>query len=309
MTTAGALRTAAKGLRGFPALNIPLTNVLRALMHGLGRESAWLVRHLPRSGVVKARLPGHAYLRLWSRGDDWISTQLFWRGIMGYEPETVPTFHRLAERAAVTIDVGAYVGFYAVMAALANRSGRVIALEPAPRNFDRLCRNVRLNGLSNVECRRVAAGASPGYAPLHHMPDALSMAASLDPRHLAPWEHVTTTVPVVTLDDLLEKLGVRRVELIKLDVEATEVEVLEGSRRILRRDHPHIICEVLGAETGARLTEILAPLGYRFFELRIQGPIERRALSPAPARNYLCTTSPPPDVAGLTGCDSAATPA
>jgi FkbM family methyltransferase len=292
MTKTALARRAAKALRSHPAINVPITNLLRAGLRGFGRQSPWLIKHLPRSGVVSVRLPNQACLKLWSRGDDWISTQIFWRGIVGYEPETVPSFYRLAEQATVTLDIGAYVGYYTVMAALANRGGRVIALEPSAATFDRLLRNVALNGLSNVDCRNVAAGASPGRADLHQMPHGLSMAASLDPRHLAPWEHARTPVPVVALDDLLTELGAGRVELMKIDTEATEAAVLKGARRTLNRDRPHIICEVLNDDAGRELTAILAPLGYRFFELRPEGRRQRRSLSPGDSRNYLCTTAP-----------------
>lgn len=290
-TTADALRSAAKAVRSHPVLNVPATTVLRAGLRGLGRQSAWLTKHLPRSGVVDVQLPSQSRAKIWSRGDDWISSQLFWRGVAGYEPETVPAFYGLAERAAVTVDVGAYVGYFTVLAAIANDAGRVIALEPFPATFDRLRRNVRLNALSNVVCRNVAAGASAGSAELHHMSTGMSMAASLDPAHLASLEHVTTSVPVVRLDELLAELGVGRVDLIKIDVEATESEVLEGAREILDRDRPHIVCEVLSAESGTRLTEILRPLGYRFFELHLEGPRGHDTIVPGPSRNYLATTS------------------
>lgn len=285
------LTSAAKVIRSHPAVNVPVTNLLRAGLHSVRRESPWLVRHLPRSGMVAVRLPNGVRLKLWSRGDDWISTQIFWRGLSGYEPETVPAFFSLAQQAATTIDVGAYVGYFTVMAGLANRAGRVIALEPAAQTFARLRRNVDLNMLRNVDCRNIAAGAAPGTGYLHHMAGAMSMAASLDPGHLAPWEHVTTAVAVIALDDLLDELGIERVDLMKIDAEATEVEVLSGARRILNRDQPHIICEVLSADSGIRLGELLAPLGYSFFELCREGPRPSPTLSPGHSRNYLCTTS------------------
>jgi FkbM family methyltransferase len=299
--SAAALAGAVKSARSHPALNLPLTTLLRAGLRGLGWELPWLVKHLPRSGVVSVRLPNHAQLRLWSRGDDWISTQIFWRGLRGYEPETVSVFFALAQRAAVIVDVGAYVGYFTVMAALANRGAQVIALEPFPATFERLQRNVSLNSAANVVCRNVAAGASAGSAELHHMSRGMSMAASLEPAHLAPWEHVTTSVPVVRLDQLLSELGLRHVDLIKLDVEATEVDVLEGAVQILQRDHPDIVCEVLSAENGARLGAVLEPLGYRFFELGRAGPCQRQKIMPSRAGNYLFTTAALPDLPSAGG--------
>jgi FkbM family methyltransferase len=296
MSGAAALRRAAQAVRGSPVLNVPLTNLLRAGLRGLGRQSPWLTQHLPRSGVSTVPLPNGAQLRLWSRGDDWISTQIFWGGLRGYEPETVPVFFALAERAEVIVDIGAYVGYFTVMAALAAPGASVIALEPFPATFDRLQRNVSLNSLNNVVCRNVAAGASTGPAELHHMFRGMSMAASLEPAHLAPWEHTSTSVPVLRVDQLMRELGVRRVDLIKIDVESTEAEVLEGAGDVLHRDRPQIVCEVLSAESGTQLTEMLKPLGYQFFELRIDGPFRRDTIVPGRGGNYLFTTWPLTDL-------------
>jgi FkbM family methyltransferase len=70
----------------------------------------------------------------------------------------------------VVIDVGAYVGFYAVLAGLANRRARILAFEPMSDNAERLRRHVELNGLSNVEFVRAAVSADPGEAELFHTP-------------------------------------------------------------------------------------------------------------------------------------------
>jgi hypothetical protein len=62
----------------------------------MGRDFEVAIKHLPRTGPVRSRLPNGEVLRLWSRGDDWISNQVFWRGWSGYEPETTPLFFELA---------------------------------------------------------------------------------------------------------------------------------------------------------------------------------------------------------------------
>lgn len=51
----------------------------------------------------------------------------------------------------VALDVGANVGYHAVtMARRVGPTGRVVALEPDPFNFQLLPANLRLNGVSNV---------------------------------------------------------------------------------------------------------------------------------------------------------------
>jgi hypothetical protein len=106
---------------------------------------------------MTVRLPEARQARLWSRGDDWVSNQVFLRGWNGYEPEVTPPFWRLAERCRATLDVGAHLGFYTILAAVANPSSKVFALELLPVAYDRLSRNVRINRLDNVVAARIAA--------------------------------------------------------------------------------------------------------------------------------------------------------
>jgi len=139
----------------------------------------FVVRHLHRAGTACCRLPNGRVLKLWSRGDDWVCTQIYWKGFAGYEPETVPVFLRLATSARVIFDVGAYVGFYTVLAALTNPAARVYAFEPHTNAYERLLRNVRINHLANVECLRVAVGESEGASELFCGPGRLPTSSSL----------------------------------------------------------------------------------------------------------------------------------
>jgi FkbM family methyltransferase len=286
-----------KAARDHPALNLPVTASVRAGLRLSGREAPWVTKHLPRVGTVRMRLPNGAQLKLWSRGDDWIPTQIYWRGMYGYEPETAYLFFWLAQRAATTINVGAYVGYFAVMAALANPAGTVVAVEPYPPTFERLQRNLKLNRLANVVCRNVAAGALAGTGPLYYFDKGLPSAASLVPSHLAPWGPTQMPVPIIRLDDLVGELGLPRVDLIMVDAEGSEVDVLAGAAGILSRDRPHVICEVLpAARQDPRLADQLEPLGYRFYELGPDGPEERSEISRSRFSNYLFSVSPLPEL-------------
>ena len=275
-----ALLRALKRLRVSQPFNAVATSALRALLGGSGLEWGLAVRHLHRVGTTRCRLPNGRTLRLWSRGDDWISNQVFWRGLKGYEPETVPLFFELASSSEVTIDVGAHVGFYTLLAAHANPAGRVFAFEPHPVAHERLLRNVALNGLSHVECVQAAAGARDGNADLFHVPGGLPSSSSLCFDFMKSRGDVDRTrVDVVALDGFLEERRAGRVGLVKIDTEATEPDVLAGLAGRLRRDRPAIVCEVIkgrGAEEG--LTAALHTLEYRFFLLTPDGPRSREKI-------------------------------
>ena len=261
----------------------------------MGRDFEMAIKHLPRTGPVRSLLPNGEVMRLWSRGDDWVSNQVFWRGWSGYEPETAPLFFRLAHEAEVVIDVGAFVGFFSVLAGLANRGGRVFAFEPMSDNAERLRRHVELNGLNNVELVQAAVSAHPGEAELFHTPGSYPSSTSLVRDFMITHSGViSSVVPTVALDIFLEERGVESVSLVKLDIETGEPDALRGMRRTLKRDTPPIFCEVLSDEVGAELETILAPLGYRFYHLTEGGPQERGEIRGDPEwLNYLFAVVPP----------------
>ncbi len=271
---------------------------MRGVLRAAGRESAWAVAHLHRVGDVHAALPNGRTLRLWSRGDDWVANQVYWRGWSGYEPETTPHFFRLATAARATLDVGAYVGFFALLAGHANPAGRVFAFEPLPGPFERLQRNVARNSLGNVTCVAAAAGVADGTAELYHVPAELPTSSSLSLDFMRPAGALERLpVRVVALDGFVRAQGLARVDLVKIDTETTEPDVLLGMKETLARDHPRIVCEVLaGRGAEPRLEALLRPLGYRFFLLTPDGPVRKDAVLGHPRfLNYLFATD---DAAG-----------
>jgi FkbM family methyltransferase len=287
-------KAALKTLRASQPLNCVATATLHALLAAADRQSEFVIRHLPRSGTVRTRLPNGRTLRLWSRGDDGIANQVYWRGWRGHEPETASLFFRLAAVARTTLDIGAHVGFYTLLAAHANPRGQVYAFEPMPCVHQRLRRNIALNRLANVECLPVAVGESDGTAAFFYVAACAqrgipsSSSLSLDfMRTLGELESFPT--PVITMDRFVRERGLGPIDLVKIDTEATEPQVLRGMINTLRRNHPLLVCEVLaghGAEEA--LEAILRPLGYHSYLLTSEGPVPQDAIRGHPEwRNYL----------------------
>src|SRR5712671_6203908 len=79
-----------------------------------------------------------------------LSFQLFWRGINYYEPFTRTVIEMLTASRDLFVDVGANIGFFALVAAKLNPRLRVIAFEPNPKMFAMLSDHKRLNDLSNL---------------------------------------------------------------------------------------------------------------------------------------------------------------
>jgi FkbM family methyltransferase len=265
-------------------LNSLVASGLKGLMNATGQQSEFIIKHLPRTGIIKVSLPNGQTLRLDTNGEDWIPTQLFWRGWDGYEPEITSLYYRLAEEArAAILDVGAHIGFFSLLGALANPKAQVYSFEPLDRVYERLELNIALNRLGNIRCFRAAVGETEGVQEFYFLDGDAPVASSLRNDMLLahnPSESVRhVPVPVVTLDQTVEQHGIAEVSLIKLDTERTEHNVLAGCRRTLARDKPDIICEVWpDAGNQQQLEALLGPLGYRFYHVTASGPVERQEI-------------------------------
>jgi FkbM family methyltransferase len=292
-----------KRLRAVPAVNAALTHAIRTPMRAVGAHSEFAVKHLPRVGTTTMVLPGRRRARLWSRGDDWVPNQVFWRGWDGYEPEMTPIFWRFATAARVTLDVGAHVGFYAILAAIANEHGSVFAFEPLPPVFERLQRNLALNRLENVIALQQAAGAIDGPAPFFHVPGLIPCSSSLSESFMRSHPVVESLpVSVVRLDTFARERGLASVDLMKLDTETTEPEVLIGMGPLLGSSRPDIFCEVLQRDEADALTGILQPLGYSFYLLTDAGPeLRSEVIAHELWRNHMFTTRDRSAIARVAG--------
>lgn len=296
MMSESAVALAKKGLkklRTSQPFNRVTTSTVRAFLTATRLNSEIAIKHLHRVGPVSSKLPNGRTLRLWSKADDWVSNQLYWRGWKGYEPETAPLFFRLATRARVTIDVGAYVGFFAIVAAQANPDGLVYAFEPLAEPYQRLRRNVALNQLANVTCIPSAVGDAEGMAEFYHVPIDMPCSSSLSFEFMrSAGELRSCQVPVTTLDAFAQENCLNYVDLVKIDTESTEPDVLRGMAETIRRHRPHIICEVLkGRGSENAVDELVRSFGYSCYHLRPEGPILRDRVEGHPSwLNYLFTT-------------------
>jgi FkbM family methyltransferase len=165
----------------------------------------------------------------------------------------------------VALDIGANAGAIALsMAHLAPR-GEVFAFEAAPPNADRLETNVARAGMANVHVERIALYDRRGELALSYL-DEHSGGANVS----NALEATATRIAAIPLDDWAGANDLSRVDLVKLDVEGSEVRVLRGGRETLARFRPTLIVEcnpvtLSGQDraTTGDLLDVLDELGYR----------------------------------------------
>lgn len=165
------------------------------------------------------------------------------------------------------VDVGANIGYHALYAArLVGPEGRVWAVEPAEENLEYLRANVRDNGFTQIEVLPVAAGARRESRRLQLRADAGHHGFHAHPVEATVSE---VEVDVVPLDEVIPE----PVDLVKIDVEAGEVEALAGMEKLLDQSpNPRLLVEwnpPLLVAAGRDPSEILEWLAQRGFGLEV----------------------------------------
>ena len=135
------------------------------------------------------------------------------------------------------IDVGAHQGRYAIQfSRRVGEKGLVLAVEPEERNLTLLNRNLELNEIHNVQ---VICGACWS----RREPLQFSHGNTLDLSRVTQSAAKNGDLIGLPLDDLVAEVALRRVDLVKIDVEGAELEVLEGAQRVLRDFQPSLFVE------------------------------------------------------------------
>ena len=145
----------------------------------------------------------------------------------------------------VFFDVGANDGYFTLFAA--RRMGpaaRVIAVEPSSRERS-ICSATSSQPADQRDRRSAALGVAPGTVNLrlaqgtHSGHNTLGHFAH-DGVQMASFEEVR----VDALDVVATRLGLQRIDFIKIDVDGDEASVIVGAREVLRQMRPPLLLEI-----------------------------------------------------------------
>lgn len=188
-----------------------------------------------------------------------------------FEPNEFALLDRVLQPGMTVLDGGANEGAYTLFfGARVGGEGRVIAVEPSPRELARLRANVALNAMDQVTVVEAALAEQTGELELRvadaghagqntlgsFMYDGVGNAGSV-------------RVPTVTIDELARSHALRGLDVVKLDLEGAELRALTGARETLRRWRPLLLLEAapaaLALQGGSfeQVLSLLDELGYR----------------------------------------------
>jgi FkbM family methyltransferase len=256
--------------RLLPPIVLDAARAARRSLRARGNAGAADAPWRPVAGGV---LAGHA-LRLPASGETWVDAML----AGGYEPVFTAALLDTVRAGHVCYDLGAHIGYYTlVMALRAGAGGAVHAFEPYAPNAARLREHAARNAapgerapvhvhacaIADVTGERALVGAGDG--------DAVSTLSHLDGTRgvlNAAWRarfdgFARQAVPVWRLDDWRAQTGAPPPDLVKIDVEGSELAVLHGARETLSAARPVVLAELHNAGLAAACGAFLGALGYR----------------------------------------------
>lgn len=215
---------------------------------------------------------------------EWVSQLMFIWGEI--ERDATACFRELLKPGMVFIDIGANIGYYSLIASkLVGPSGKVFAFEPWSRNINILKENIKLNSISNITI----------------VPKALSNAGSDDVKIFLPKEDncgMASLVKIndeyysgdfertsaVTFADFLESYKPGRIDVVKIDVEGSEMNVLKGMAGSLadKNFNPVILIELIDFTLSQFSTSVkdvidyMAGFGFKAYKINSSAKITEK---------------------------------
>jgi FkbM family methyltransferase len=227
----------------------------------------WLVSRI--AGDLNVRIPVDTHL------GNGMPIRVIWTDVIGYsicvdgyyDISSVHVLQNFLKPGMTFLDVGTHVGQYTLVASdLVGLRGTVHSFEPQPDTFDILEHNVRTNHLTNVHLNNCALAETSKEVELYvAAPDNVGQSSLRRPHN---YSGIALKVPCRTLDEYVEEHRIHRVDLIKIDVEGSELSVLRGARKTISRMKPYLIVEFwdeFQREYGtscAEMAAFLKELGY-----------------------------------------------
>jgi precorrin-6B methylase 2 len=136
----------------------------------------------------------------------------------------------LPKNGQVVMDIGAGIGDYALLSSLkVGNKGLVISIEADDKTFRLLLNNIRNNSLNNV----------------------------------IPIKKFVSFHKYDSIDYFVRNLKVKKIDIIKIDIEGGEYNALIGGRKTLKKYSPKLIMEIHSEDLMRKILKLLNRLDYK----------------------------------------------
>lgn len=183
-----------------------------------------------------------------------------------YEVEETSYFRKNFNAGMTFVDVGANIGLFTALA-ICQGASQILAIEPHSESFGFLKKTiVKNNPLMSVSTEKVAVGSKSGEGKLYLNPFNKGDNRIIGSKELVEGE----SIAIRTLDSICAKHGISSIDFLKIDVQGSELGILEGAVGVLGNSRRCIIMTELwpsGMEkagyTSKIFSDFLTSLGFK----------------------------------------------
>jgi FkbM family methyltransferase len=165
-----------------------------------------------------------------------------WSLYFGLKDSGRPKLYDLIGKNHTVIDVGTNIGETLMnFAKLTQPEGEVHGFEPDPLNYQRCCENLELNNFNNIIPNNLGLGAKAGEYFIKIDTPSNRGGNKISAEYI---ENNTEIIQIITLDQYVQEKKIKKIDLIKIDVEGYELQVLKGSEQLIQRFKPLFFIEL-----------------------------------------------------------------
>lgn len=198
-----------------------------------------------------------------------------------YEVSLTEMMKKILKPGDTFIDIGANIGnLTALGASLVGKDGEVHSFEPIPLYFQKLRELTKKNPSYKISINNCALGEKTGvskidFAKPPHIGGSTMVAGVFKSDNIAKDGMEIIEVPMMRVDQYFKDRGLKKISLIKIDVEGFEFPVLKGLKNYFETtpNRPVIICEITPSaypalgESRLQLIEYMKNYGYRAYNI------------------------------------------
>lgn len=249
---------------------LPMKKEIFSVLKKVWHPGENIYKHLHFKGVFEVKVDEKISFKLKHYGY-LIENEIFWDGLeKGLEKVSYDLWKRLVRDSKVIFDIGANTGIYSLIANSVNPEATVYAFEPVKRVFRVLEENRELNNYDFVSIEKALSNYD-GDAVIFDTDTEHTYSVTVNKNMNTTGEKmIETTIQVERIDTFVERMGIDRIDVMKIDVETHEPEVLQGMGKYLGEFAPPMLIEILTDEVGEAVEDLVKKNGYLYFNINDQ---------------------------------------
>jgi FkbM family methyltransferase len=158
-----------------------------------------------------------------------------------WEPVSTKIVKNVVKPGDIVLDIGANIGYYTViMSKIVGEQGKVLAFEPTKHFGEVLKENIKVNNLENVTVYEYGLSDKDTNSNIFIGDNSATIHWAENKGNLINNE----TIPLKTLDSMIDSLKIEKINFIKIDVDGHEPFFLKGAWKTISKYKPKILLEI-----------------------------------------------------------------